>query len=449
MDSTSTKPTLGIFSLNSCNGCQEQVLNADTILPELADQVEIVYWKKIMEADFPEHLDIAVIEGAIETSKDNELATKIRGISEKVIALGLCACGLNWKDDERTFKPLNSCIDVDLVVRCCPIDTTDFINAVQKAIYGRNTFISTATLCGTCKMNEVECILDYGRLCGGLITQTGCGAICTNLGETCYGCGGISVNSQIETAKYVFANTNESETLDEFLEACNVDRLLQQNIDNLDIDKAAFVVSRKCGKHSHRNVIEFLKNYELENSLAVNLDVQNLRDAILEISNARNYLSDLFFNSLRKAYSYNSFFDFYKEQTDTVSEFLETRLILNTALTELTGRAIHPITLKAGGVSTQVSEEALRDIREDLETIVDFAISTVDLSNKLWEKTEVADETPVLNEVMQIWNEMCDDARFAAAKAGLREPETDSRRECVAKAVYVVNCIRTAIEKLG
>ena len=60
---TSSKPTLGIFSINSCGGCVEQLLNADTLLVDLADQVDIVYWQRLMDSQCPEHVDIAVVEG--------------------------------------------------------------------------------------------------------------------------------------------------------------------------------------------------------------------------------------------------------------------------------------------------------------------------------------------------------------------------------------------------
>lgn len=446
---SNNKPTLGIFSLSSCGGCQEQILNTDTLLLDLADQVEIVYWPKIMESEFPKKLDIAIVEGAINGVELANLLSKIREVSDKVIALGMCACELNWRDDEKKYKGLSTLVDVDFKVRCCPIDALDFIKVVQHAIYGNNTFESTASLCGKCKMNEIECVLDYGRLCSGLVTQVSCDAICTKLGATCYGCGGISVNAQLETAQRVFDATQKNSTLDDFLEGCNVDRLLDQNLEGLDIEMSTFVKSRKCGRHSHRNVVAHLREHEKLKSLDVCCKVEAIRDALLEIECAKNYLSELYFEDLRKASSYDNFYDFCRDCPELLKAFLETRLILNSALTEISGRAVHPITLKVAGFTTEVTDRLLFEVREDLKTTLDFAIATVDLANSLWEKTDAPLKTPAMDIVLANWDDMCEDARFAAAKAGLRAPEDDSRRECVAKAVASINCIQIAIDKLS
>ena len=444
MITADNKPTLGIFSLNSCNGCQEQILNADTLLPEVDNQARFVYWPKVMDAEVPEHVDIAVIEGAIKTQEDEAYAKKVREIADKVIAIGMCATGLNWKDEEKAYKPLTSAIVVDYKVRCCPIDTAKFIKVLQTAINGNNTFESTATLCGACKMNEVECLFGSGRLCGGLITQTGCEAICTSLGSVCYGCGGVSMNAQLETAQNVFEQVSPGSKLDDILDVCSTDRLLAQNIEGLDKDASAFVVSRKCGRHSHKNMIEHVKQWEFDNSILVDAGVEWFRSAIVEISDARNYLSDLYFDTLRRAYGYDSFFAFYEDRTELAKEFLQTRVILNNALTELTGRAIHPITLDIAR-----SPELRSEVSKDIETCIDFAVSSVDLANELWENTESPDKTPVLDDVLEKWSDMTEQARFAAAKAGLRAPETDNRRECVAKAVAAVDCLESAIAHLG
>ncbi len=446
---TSSKPTLGIFSINSCGGCVEQLLNADTLLVDLADQVDIVYWQRLMDTQCPEHVDIAVVEGAVASERDLDYLGHIRDIADNVVALGMCACGLNRNEDEREYKPLHSHIDVDYRVRCCPVDALDFIKVIQKVIYRNNTFESTAALCGVCRANEIECVFDCGKLCAGLVTQVSCDAICTRLGSTCFGCSGVSPNAQIETASSVFAHAKSSSTLDEFLEACNVDRLLSQETGGLDIEKSTFVSSRRCGRHSHNRVVEHLRSYERDNGLQVAKRCEDVRDALVQIEAAKNNISDLYFEDLRMANGFDSFLEFYKSNPELGLEFLETRLTLNTALSEISGRAVHPITLTAGGFTTPISEDVLTDVREDLLTILDFAIRSVDFANELWKNTTPKDETPALTHVLAIWNDMSEEARFAAAKAGLRAPEDDSRRECVAKAVAVIDYIRGAIDKLS
>ena len=92
-------------------------------------------------------------------------------------------------------------IDVDYTVRCCPIDTMDFIDVLQRALYGSNKFDRTGTMCGQCKRNGTDCFFDQGQLCLGLVTVAGCGAKCVNLGRACNGCRGLSPDANLEAAR--------------------------------------------------------------------------------------------------------------------------------------------------------------------------------------------------------------------------------------------------------
>ena len=176
-----TKPTLGFFELASCHGCEQQVFNADLKLLDIFNQVDIAYWPKMTLKNVPPELDISVVEGAIETPEQEDFIKELRECSKTIIALGACACGLNNIPEgaEPKYKSVADVVKVDFFVRCCPIDTNNFINVLQKAIGGRNTFESTAALCGECKSNEKSCFFSNGKLCAGLVSICGCDALCT------------------------------------------------------------------------------------------------------------------------------------------------------------------------------------------------------------------------------------------------------------------------------
>ena len=98
-------------------------------------------------------------------------------------------------------RPVTDVIDVDTEVRCCPIDTLDFVHVLQTALLGKNRMHHTATMCGDCNRNENNCFYGEGTLCLGLVTTAGCGASCPSLGRPCNGCPGLSPDANLDAAR--------------------------------------------------------------------------------------------------------------------------------------------------------------------------------------------------------------------------------------------------------
>ena len=94
-------------------------------------------------------------------------------------------------------------IEVDFEVPCCPIDPYDFVEVLQHALYGSNIYRRSSTLCGECKNNERGCFYGRETLCLGLVTRSGCGARCPNLGRPCNGCAGLSPDANVPQARRV------------------------------------------------------------------------------------------------------------------------------------------------------------------------------------------------------------------------------------------------------
>lgn len=80
------------------------------------------------------------------------------------------ACG-----DMMAARPVSAIVDVDYEVRACPIEPAEFVDVLQRVLYGSNKLPQTSVLCGECKRGQTECFYASSTLCLGLVTQAGCG----------------------------------------------------------------------------------------------------------------------------------------------------------------------------------------------------------------------------------------------------------------------------------
>lgn len=453
------KPTLALVALSGCRGCQSEILSLDEVLPDLFGQVDIKYWDMISDNDMPDEVDIAVIEGAVVNDKSIAFLKNLRKTSKIVISIGACACGLGGKsaDDNEKLKVLANgeiasiadVIDVDFSVRGCPIDEREFIATLQKAIFGHNTFETTATLCGQCKGNEVGCFFGRGKACAGLVTQTGCGAICTRLGRICMGCRGISSNVNLTEAESIAKNSeveNGEEALCKIQDACNVRRFVGKDLSGLSGDFAAFTASRFSGEWSHSRTIEALEDFEQKQCLEIDGGTKLLRELLLLGELIKNHVSFIYFSQLRKAYGYVDLCEFENARASELEEALACRHAGTSICEVVGGRSVHPITAVVGGFTHLPDISQIEGLRAQIAGEMDFAIHTVDVCNEVWEKFESPEDTPAMRRILAAWDNLCDDARFAAAKVSLIPPVQDPRRECVAAAVELVNSLARAQE---
>jgi NAD-reducing hydrogenase small subunit len=77
--------------LGGCSGCHMSFLDLDEFLLDLAEQADIVYSPVIDAKEFPEGVDVTLIEGAVATEDHVEHVQAIRGRSKVVISFGDCA----------------------------------------------------------------------------------------------------------------------------------------------------------------------------------------------------------------------------------------------------------------------------------------------------------------------------------------------------------------------
>ncbi|HHE51463.1 MAG TPA: oxidoreductase [Candidatus Acetothermia bacterium] len=86
-----TKVRVATVWFSGCAGCHMSFLDLDELLIDLAERIEIVKSPVVDTKEFPENVDVTLIEGAIGNEEHYELVREIRERSKIVIALGDCA----------------------------------------------------------------------------------------------------------------------------------------------------------------------------------------------------------------------------------------------------------------------------------------------------------------------------------------------------------------------
>jgi NAD-reducing hydrogenase small subunit len=81
--------------LGGCSGCHMSFLDLDEFLIELAAKVELVYSPVIDVKEYPENVDMCLIEGAVCNEDNLELVRKIRERTKVLVSFGDCAVTAN------------------------------------------------------------------------------------------------------------------------------------------------------------------------------------------------------------------------------------------------------------------------------------------------------------------------------------------------------------------
>src|SRR3974390_2694265 len=90
-----SKLKLATVWLDGCSGCHMSFLDMDERLIELAELVDVVYSPIVDAKEFPDEVDIALVEGAVASVEDEKKIRKIRAHSKMLVAMGDCAVTAN------------------------------------------------------------------------------------------------------------------------------------------------------------------------------------------------------------------------------------------------------------------------------------------------------------------------------------------------------------------
>ena len=77
--------------LSGCSGCHMSFLDQDERLIDLAKKIMLVYSPIVDVKEFPENVDVTLIEGAIANEEQLAMLKKVRSRTKILISLGDCA----------------------------------------------------------------------------------------------------------------------------------------------------------------------------------------------------------------------------------------------------------------------------------------------------------------------------------------------------------------------
>ena len=81
--------------LGGCSGCPMSFLDLDEFLIELAAKVELVFSPVIDVKEYPENVDVCLIEGAVCNEDNLEMIRKVRQRTKVLVSFGDCAVTAN------------------------------------------------------------------------------------------------------------------------------------------------------------------------------------------------------------------------------------------------------------------------------------------------------------------------------------------------------------------
>lgn len=94
----SEKPKVGFYWCASCGGCEESIVDLAEDILMVTDSVDIVFWpvgldfkRRDLEAMEDGAITASMINGAIRTSEQEEMARLLRRKSKVIVAYGVCA----------------------------------------------------------------------------------------------------------------------------------------------------------------------------------------------------------------------------------------------------------------------------------------------------------------------------------------------------------------------
>ena len=81
--------------LGGCSGCHMSFLDLDEFLIELAGKVDIVYSPVMDVKEYPENVDVRLVEGAVCNEDNLDIIRKIRQRTKVLVSFGDCAVTAN------------------------------------------------------------------------------------------------------------------------------------------------------------------------------------------------------------------------------------------------------------------------------------------------------------------------------------------------------------------
>ena len=112
-----------------CSGCHMSFLDLDEFLIELAAKADFVYSPVVDTKEYPENVDVCLIEGAICNEDNLELLHKVRARTKVLVSFGDCAVTANVPAIRNQLGPGNK----ESVLQCAYIENAQHNPSLPKA----------------------------------------------------------------------------------------------------------------------------------------------------------------------------------------------------------------------------------------------------------------------------------------------------------------------------
>jgi len=177
---TNERKRLATVWLDGCSGCHMSLLDLDESLIAVAKVADVVYGPLVDAKEFPENVDVTLVEGGVSSDEDVKKIQTVRRRTKLLAGLGDCAVTANVSGLRNQFpvdgifervygenadatkqepvqgvprlevwsKPIHAYVDVDLWIPGCPPSASTIAHAVMELLQGRIPDLSEHTRFG-------------------------------------------------------------------------------------------------------------------------------------------------------------------------------------------------------------------------------------------------------------------------------------------------------------
>ena len=171
-----TKPRVATVWLDGCSGCHMSLIDMDERILDIFERADLVYGPLVDVKDFPEDVDVCLVEGAVSSEDDLHKIKIVRERTKTLVSFGDCAVTSNVPGMRNpiglqpllsraylenatqnlmvpdqvvpkllpTSQPVNRFVDVDIFLPGCPPSADIIYTLLDDLLSGRTPAVAGA-----------------------------------------------------------------------------------------------------------------------------------------------------------------------------------------------------------------------------------------------------------------------------------------------------------------